>query len=55
MTMTMPNWDGGGCAAACANNCQRGRISHLKMDRNDKEIMMLLTPKQAAELSRWQR
>lgn len=47
--MTMPKQDGGGRAAACTNNCQRGRISHLKMDRNDKGIMRLLTSKQAAE------
>lgn len=49
LMMTMPKRDGGGRAAACTNNCQGGRISHLKMDRNDKGIMRLLTSKQAAE------
>lgn len=48
-TMTMPKRVGGGRATACANDCQRWRISHLKMDRNDKGIMRLLTSKQAAE------
>lgn len=48
-TMTMPKWDGGGRTTVCANNCQRGGISHLKIDRNDKGIMRLLTSKQATE------
>lgn len=39
----------GSRAAARANNFRGGRISHLKMDRNDKGIMKLLTSKQAAE------
>lgn len=49
LTMMMPKQDGGGRTAACTNNCQRGKISHLKMDRNDMGIMRLLTSKQAAE------
>lgn len=48
-TMTMPKRVGGGRATASANDCQRGRISHLKMDRNDKGIMRPLTSKQASE------
>lgn len=41
--------EGGGYATACANGCQRGRISNLKMGRPDRGIMKLLTSKQAAE------
>lgn len=49
MASMMPKRDGGGCTAACANSCQRGKISHLKMGRTDRGIMKLLTSKQAAE------
>lgn len=45
----VPKRNGGGCATACANNCQRRRISYLKIGRADKGIVKLLTSKQAAE------
>lgn len=49
MAWMMLKREGGGYATACANGCQRGRISNLKMGRTDRGIMKLLTSKQAAE------
>lgn len=39
----------GAAQQAPAKRCQKGKISHLKMDRTDRGIMKLLTSKQAAE------